>query len=129
MAKIAKIVCKILGVLYTLAGLGGLVFGDAPDRYHNVLHLLTGLIALYFGFFGSLSGAKVFCLMFGIGYLAFGIFGFIMGNPATDYLWDINLIGLSKGDHIHHIVLGTIILASGIFTKGGGSQLSTGFER
>lgn len=121
MAKIAKIVCKIIGVLYVLAGLGGLVFGDAPDRNHSILHLITGIVAVYFGFFGSLSGAKIFCLAFGAGYLMFGILGFVLGNSAMDYLWDINLMSVSKPDHIHHIVLGAIILAGGIFTKSGGS--------
>ncbi len=122
MAKLAKIVCKIIGVLYFVAGLAGLALGDEADRYHNLLHLVTGLIALYFGFAGSLSGAKVFCLAFGAAYLGFGILGFVMGNPAMARMWDIGLISVSMGDHIHHIVLGTIILAGGVFTKGGGSQ-------
>jgi hypothetical protein len=118
----AKIVCKILGVLYFVAVLAGLALGDEADRYNNVLHLVTGLIALNFGFASSRSGAKVFCLTFGVAYLGFGILGFVMGNPAMNRMWDIGLMSVSMGDHVHHIVLGTIILAGGIFTKGDGSQ-------
>jgi hypothetical protein len=49
--------------------------------------------------------------------LAFGILGIVMGNPAMDRLWDIGLMSLSLGDHIHHLVLGTIMLTTRIFTK------------
>ncbi len=118
----AKLVSKILGVLYVVAGVAGLVLGGDANRYHNLLHLVTGLIALYFGFAGSRSGAKVFCLAFGVAYLGFGILGFVMGNPAMNRMWDIGLMSVSMGDHVHHIVLGTTILAGGIFTKGDGSQ-------
>jgi hypothetical protein len=118
----AKPVSKILGVLYFVAGLAGLVLGDDADRYHNLLHLVTGLTALYFGFAASLSEAKSFCLAFGVAYLAFGILGIALGNPAMDRMWDLGLMSLERGDHVHHMVLGTIILAGGIFTKGSGSQ-------
>jgi hypothetical protein len=121
----AKLVSKILGVLYVVVGLAGLVLGDDADRYHNLLHFGTGLFALYFGFAASLSGAKSFCLAFGAAYLAFGMLGFAMGNPAMGRMWDLGLMSVSTGDHVHHMVLGTIILAGGIFTKGSGSQSPT----
>ena len=129
MAKIAKIVCQILGVLFFVAGLGAFAFGEDADWYHNLLHFITGLIALYFGFAGSLSAAKGFCLVFGSGYLVLGILGIAMGNPAVDRLSEIGPIYLSLGDHIFHIVLGIIILAGGILTKSGASQLSTTSDR
>ncbi len=118
----AKTVSKIVGVLYVVAGIAGLVVGEDADRYHNLLHLVTGLIALYFGFAASLSGATRFCLAFGVAYLAFGILGIVMGNPAMDRMWDLGLISVSMGDHVHHMVLGTVILAGGIITRVGGSQ-------
>jgi len=129
LAKIAKIVCQILGVLFFVAGLGAFAFGEDADWYHNLLHFITGLIALYFGFAGSLSAAKGFCLVFGSGYLVLGILGIAMGNPAVDRLSEIGPIYLSLGDHIFHIVLGIIILAGGILTKSGASQLSTTSDR
>ena len=130
MAKLAKIVCKILGVLFFVTGLGAFVFGEDADWYHNLLHFVTGLIALYFGFAGSLSAAKGFCIACGVGYLTFGILGIAIGNPAMNRLWEVgSILHLSLGDHIFHIVLGMIILAGGILTKSDGSQLSTESER
>jgi Domain of unknown function (DUF4383) len=122
----AKIVARVIGALYVVAGLAGLVVGDDTDRYHNLLHLVTGLIALYVGFVASLSAAKVFCLAFGVAYLAFGILGITIGNPETDRLWDLGLISVSMGDHVHHTVLGAIMLAGGLLTKGGDPQNRTG---
>jgi hypothetical protein len=121
----AKTVGKIVGVLYLVVGLAGLVVGEDADRFHNLLHLVTGLIALYFGLAASLSGARSFCLTFGVAYLAFGILGIAMGNSAMGRLWDVGLVSVSMGDHVHHTVLGTIILAGGIFTKGRGSDNRT----
>ena len=86
-------------------------------------------MALYFGFAASLPGAKSFCLAFGAAYLAFGILGIALGNPAMTGMWDLGLMSLETGDHVHHMVLGTIILAGGIFTRGGGSQNRTGSIR
>jgi hypothetical protein len=117
----AKLVSKILGVLYVVAGVAGLVLGGDANRYHNLLHLVSGLVALYFGFAASLSAAKRFCLAFGGAYLALGMLGFALGNPAMDRMWDLGLMSLGMGDHVHHMVLGTIVLAGGIFTKGSDS--------
>jgi uncharacterized protein DUF4383 len=130
MSRIAKTICQILGVLFFVTGLGAFIFGEDADWYHNLLHFVTGLIALYFGFAGLPSAAKGFCLAFGVGYLSFGILGIAMGDPAMNRLWEVgSILRLSLGDHIFHIVLGTIILAGGILTKSGGSQLSTESER
>ena len=118
----ATLVSKILGVLYVVVGVAGLALGDDADRYHNLLHLGTGLFALYAGFVASLSAAKRFCLVFGAAYLAFGMLGFAMGDPGMSRMWDLGLMSVSTGDHVHHMTLGTIILAGGIFTKVGGSQ-------
>lgn len=124
-----KLGSKILGALYVMVGVAGLVLGDDADRYHNLLHLVSGLIALYFGFAASLSGARRFCLAFGAAYLAFGILGFAMGNPSMGRMWDLGLMSVSMGDHAHHMVLGAIILAVGIFTRGGDVQNRTGSIR
>jgi hypothetical protein len=118
----AKLVSKVLGVLYVVAGGAGLVLGGDADRYHNVLHLVTGLVALSFGFAASPSGAKRFCLAVGGAYLALGMLGFAVGDPAMDRLWDLGLMHLGTGDHVHHMVLGTIVLAGGLFTRRGGVQ-------
>ncbi len=129
MAKLARIVCQILGVFFFVTGLGAFAFGEDADWYHNLLHFITGLLALYFGFAGSLSAAKSFCLVFGVGYLVFGILGIAIGDPTMDRLWEVGSIHLSLGDHIFHIVLGTIILAGAILSMIGGSYSLSGSKR
>jgi uncharacterized protein DUF4383 len=116
----AKTVCKILGVVFLIVGLCGFVapnlLGAHLTPAHNMVHIISGVIALYFGFAGSLSGARGFCLVFGIVYLALGIFGMVMGvNPGK--MWHIGPLVLGTADHGIHVLLGAIFLAGGLFTK------------
>lgn len=113
-----KMTSKIIGVLYVLYGLAGLRLGDEADLYLNVLYLVTGIVGVYVGFVGSLAAARGFCLAFGAGYLAFGVLGFAMGDPSTEYLLDVGLFSVSTFDHIHHMLLGTMILADDLVAVG-----------
>ncbi|HCX31423.1 MAG TPA: hypothetical protein DHU55_16895 [Blastocatellia bacterium] len=118
----AKTVCKILGVVFLLVGICGFfaphLLGAHLTPAHNLVHIVTGAIALYFGFAGSVSGAKGFCLIFGIVYLALGILGlFVFGNPAMDRMWHVGPLELAKIDHLIHVLLGLIFLGGGLLTK------------
>jgi len=116
----AKTVCKILGVVFLLVGVAGFAKPDLLGAHlspiHNVVHIVSGVIALYFGFAGSLSGAKGFSLVFGVVYLALGICGLVFGAPP-DHMWIVGPLHLAQVDHGIHIVLGVIFLAGGLFTK------------
>jgi hypothetical protein len=83
---------------------------------HNGVHIVSGIIALYFGFAGSLSGAKAFSLVFGVVYLALGILGMAVGT-GEDRMWMVGPLHLGQADHGIHILLGVIFLAGGLFTK------------
>jgi hypothetical protein len=116
----AKTVCKILGVVFLLVGVCGFaaphLLGAHLSPAHNGVHIVSGVIALYFGFAGSLSGAKAFALVFGIVYLALGILGMAMG-VAPDHMWMVGPLELGQVDHGIHILLGVVFLAGGLFTK------------
>lgn len=116
----AKTICKILGVVFLLVGVAGFaaptLLGAHLTPPHNVVHIVSGVIALYFGFAGSLSGAKAFCLVFGIVYLALGVLGLAMGTPP-DRMWMVGPLHFGTADHAIHILLGVIFLAGGLFTK------------
>ena len=116
----AKTICKILGVVFLLVGVIGFasptLAGAHLTPVHNVVHIVSGVIALYFGFAGSLSGAKAFCLIFGIVYLALGILGFALGTGA-DRMWMVGPLHLGTADHGIHCLLGIVFLAGGLFTK------------
>ena len=116
----AKTVCKILGVVFLIFGVCGFVvpnlLGAHLSPAHSMIHIISGVIALYFGFAGSLSGARGLCLVFGVVYLALGIFGMVMGvEPGK--MWHIGPLMLGMADHGIHLVLGAIFLAGGLFTK------------
>ncbi|MEP6741587.1 MAG: DUF4383 domain-containing protein [bacterium] len=112
----AKTLAKILGVVLVLVGVLGFThvldsLGAHLSPAHNLVHILTGVIALYFGFAGSLSGAKGFCIIFGLIYLLLGILGLAMGELH------IGPLMLGKVDHGIHLILGAIFLAGGLFTR------------
>ncbi len=116
----AKTVCKILGVVFLLVGLIGFVSPNLLNAHlspaHNVVHIVSGAIALYFGFAGTLSGAKMFCLVFGVVYLALGILGMALGT-GEDRMWMAGPLHFGTADHGIHILLGVAFLAGGLFTK------------
>ncbi|HKO99640.1 MAG TPA: DUF4383 domain-containing protein [Pyrinomonadaceae bacterium] len=117
----AKTLCKVLGVVFLLVGIAGFA---APTlmRFHltpahNLVHLLSGAIALYLGFSGSLSAARMFCLVFGVVYLGLGILGMVLGDPAMNRMWHVGPLDLAMTDHGLHVLLGAVFLAGGLFTK------------
>jgi cytochrome c oxidase assembly factor CtaG len=117
----AKTICKILGVVFLLVGVAGFaaprLLGAHLDPPHNVVHILSGVVALYFGFAGSLSGAKAFSLVFGVVYLALGLLGFVLGE-APDRMWHVaGVLDFGTADHAIHILLGVVFLAGGLLTK------------
>ena len=116
----AKTVCKILGVVFLLVGVIGFaapnLLGAHLTPPHNVVHIVSGAIALYLGFAGSLSAAKTFALVFGVVYLALGILGMAMGVGA-ERMWMVGPLHFGSADHGIHILLGVIFLAGGLFTK------------
>jgi len=117
----AKTVCKLLGVILLIVGLLGFTHLLDPlgahvgpaHATHNLVHIVSGILALYFGFAGSLSNAKGFCIAFGLIYLLLGVVGLVTGTidiPALKLV-------LGKVDHLIHVVLGIGFLAGGLLTK------------
>src|ERR1043166_10237205 len=82
----AKTVCKILGVVFLLVGVCGFaaptLLGAHLTPAHNLVHIVSGVLALYFGFAGSAGAARGFCIIFGLVYLLLGVCGFFLGHPG-----------------------------------------------
>ena len=119
----AKTVCKILGVVFILVGLIGFVspgfLGTHLSMTHNLVHLISGAIALYFGFAGTLSAARLFCIVFGVVYGLLGVVGFLLGTGNDRMFEALSSLGLHLGtmDHVVHILLGVLYLIGGLMTK------------
>ena len=128
----AKTVATILGIAFLLVGVVGFVApgvgGFHLSTAHNLIHLVSGAISLYFGLAGTLSGARLFCIVFGAVYGLLGVVGFLLGAPgrpsmpgmeADDRLFKVlpGTLELGTSDHMFHIVLGIVFLIAGFLTK------------
>lgn len=114
----AKTVCKLLGIVFVIVGVAGFIAPNLLGAHlmpvHNLVHLVSGAIALYFGFAGSARAAKGFCIIFGIVYLLLGVAGWFMGT-GPEHLFHVGeMLTLGKVDHIIHILLGVVFLAGGV---------------
>ena len=85
---------------------------------HNIVHLISGALALYFGLTGTLRAVRSFCLIFGVVYGLLGLLGLAAGTGTEQMLTVIpGQLILGKIDHIVHVLLGGVFLLSGIIDK------------
>ena len=114
----AKRICTILGVVFIVVGIAGFLLpnllGAHLSLLHNIVHLLSGAIALYLGLKGTEAAARTFCRVFGAVYLLLGVAGFLLGSGA-DKIWDVIPGQLMFGlvDHLIHVALGVVFLIGG----------------
>src|SRR5918911_1385265 len=128
----AKTIATVLGVAFILVGIIGFVspgfLGTHLSLAHNLIHIISGAVALYFGLAGTLSAARLFCLVFGAVYLLLGVVGFLLGGPGNATVGHIGhddrLFALLPGtlelgtmDHVVHLLLGLVFLVGGLLTK------------
>jgi hypothetical protein len=130
----AKTVATLLGVLFILVGLIGFVapglLGAHFSTAHNLVHLISGAVSLYFGLKGTLAGARLFCIVFGLVYGLLGLVGFLLGGNTQHTIAGIThgtdsrllqvipgVLELGTMDHIIHLLLGAIYLIGGLATK------------
>ena len=80
----AKTIATILGVVFILVGICGFfapnLLGTHLSTTHNLVHLISGAVSLYFGLAGTLSAARLFCIIFGIVYALLGVAGLALGE-------------------------------------------------
>lgn len=129
----AKQACTLIGIVFIIVGIAGFVKHDLMDTHlstvHNVVHLVSGAAALYFGTKGSLAQAKLFALVFGIVYLGLGAAGFFAGTPggpgegvpgpADDRMLKVlpGMLELGTRDHIIHIAIGALFILAALATR------------
>src|SRR5678815_1485662 len=117
----AKTIATVLGVLFLLVGLLGFaapgMMGMHLSVAHNVVHLLSGALALYFGTKGTYDSARAFCIIFGIVYGLLGLIGFVAGGTDYEFTLIPNQLVLGKMDHIVHLILGIVFIVGGFWTR------------
>ena len=122
----AKTIAKLVGAVFIVVGIVGFfephLLHANLGKVHNVVHLVSGALSLYFGFKGSMSAARQFCLIFGIVYGLLGVCGYFIG-PGTEHMLVLTpYLQLGMRDHIIHIVIAALYLIGGLATKSSASD-------
>jgi len=117
----AKSISTILGIIFLVVGLLGFAAPDLMGMHlsaaHNIIHLVSGALALYFGTKGTYEAARGFCIIFGIIYGLLGLIGFLAGGANYALTVIPNQLVLGKMDHIVHIILGVVFILGGLSTR------------
>lgn len=111
--EVPKIVLRCFGVIFVVMGVVVIASGLHADRYHNLMHMIWGALAVGMSFL-AVKVARLFCIGSGLFYLALGIAGLTMGNPAMQRAWHAGPMLLHTGDHVFHLVLAAILLGFGM---------------
>ena len=111
----AKIACRLSGGIFVLMGILMMVGRMPVDKYHNLMHLVWGVLAIGASFLG-LTFSKRFCIASGVFYLTLAILGLLMGDPSMNRAWHLGPMLLHTGDHIFHLVLGSFFLGVGLIS-------------
>jgi uncharacterized membrane protein HdeD (DUF308 family) len=117
----AKAICKVLGMVFLVIGLLGFIspnlLGMHLSGAHNIIHLISAALALYFGFVTSPGAARTFSLIFGAVYLLLGALGFIAPGFVIGLLQAHYEPGKPRSlaaDNIFHMLLGAGFIIAGL---------------
>jgi hypothetical protein len=117
-----KLLATVYGVVFLLVGLLG--FLGSPelglfnvDLLHNLVHVLTGLVGLFYGA-TSEANAAIYGKVFGVVYALVTILGFITVPDSGNLLGSV--FAINAADNWLHLVLtlGFFVIGFVTFTKG-----------
>lgn len=111
MNLLVKPLTGILGLVLTVTGIAGFFTGNMllffqVDTVHNVVHLASGLVAL-FAFNSSQVYSRWYLIIFGIVYAAVTVIGFTMGGNI------FNLFMVNMADNYLHLGIAAACLVVG----------------
>lgn len=111
LAWVFGIVFLVVGVLGFVPGIttDGMLLGIFEvDTLHNIIHLLSGVLAIA----AVLAGRpKIYFQVFGVVYALVAVVGFIQGDTV------LGLISTNMADHVLHVVLAVALLYVGFGMK------------
>lgn len=118
-----RTVALIIGIVFALIGIAGFfvsssmavgnLLGFDVDIVHNLIHLITGIVALAAVFTGW---ARRFNQIFGIVYLVLGLIGLIYPGLYFNQLL-IGITHANAADHGLHLIVGAVAAAVGFFVR------------
>lgn len=92
----------------------------ATDTVHNVVHLLTGLLALGIAF--AIKGEQQVNAVLGFGVLYVIIFVAVLLSPS---LFGLFSVSANAPIHVIHAAVAVVTLAVGLMTRGGSTQTAS----
>jgi hypothetical protein len=125
----ARLYCSLVGAVLVIAGILGFFWSAgfstgaaevaadtdevigilAVNGWHNVVHILLGLLALASA--QTTYGARTYCLGIGLVYVVLALWGFIDDDGII-----LGLLPLNDEDNVLHLILGLTGLAAGAAT-------------
>lgn len=137
--SVANQVCWYAGALVFAIGLVGFVvpglFAMHLNPVHNMILIVSGAIAFWFGLTSPNYTAKRFSQWFGGAYLLVGVAGFAFGHRAisltrptstgiaeeSSFLWQLvpGRFEIGTADHVLHILVGAVFLLGAYLTLRG----------
>jgi hypothetical protein len=127
-----KTILDIVGTIFVVLGIAGFVSpglgGTHLSPAHNVIHLVSGALALWFGLRGTLQGARMFSWIFGLVYGLLGVAGMLFGHSGTASMHDMgadpklltiipNVLELGRNDHLLHILIGVVFVIAALMAR------------
>ena len=97
----------VLGFVPFLVMDGNLLGIFEVNALHNIIHLATGLIAIYIGSMNDMGKSKMFFKVFGVVYALVAVLGLLMGGNI------FGLIMTNMADTLLHIVIAAASLYVG----------------
>jgi hypothetical protein len=119
LAGIVLVAVGLLGFLNTsiVGNASGALL--ATDTIHNIVHLLTGLVALYIAF--GLKGEQQATAVLGFGVLYLIIFVAVLVSPT---LFGIFSVAANAPIHVVHAAVALVSLAVGYMARGTASAMA-----
>ncbi|HEV2133622.1 MAG TPA: hypothetical protein VGR47_05115 [Terracidiphilus sp.] len=111
----SKTVLRFFGAIFVLMGAVVIVSGLHADRYHNLMHMAWGALAIGVSFL-SVRVTKIFFIGSSLFYLTLAFLGLSIGDSAMGGAWQAGPMLLHTGDHVFHLVLGSIFAGLGVFS-------------
>lgn len=113
--EVASMVLRLFGTSFVLMGVLVMVTGLHADRYHNLMHMIWGALAIGASFLSARPG-KLFCIGSGLFYLTLAVLGLTLGDSAMERALQAGPMLLHTGDHVFHMVLGSVFLGFGLLS-------------
>jgi hypothetical protein len=119
----------VFGIVFLVVGILGFVPGVTSngmllgifmvDGVHNVIHLLSGILAIL-AVMGSGMYARTYFKVFGVVYAIVTVVGFIQGDTV------LGLIMVNMADNLLHLVIAALALWIGFGMKESVMQMGMG---